>query len=533
MNSSLQVKIEVVEKDEEHIIQEINIIDESNVCGHCGKQLTHVPQVLKWYGNHFCRDCVVTCAECGRIEPSHLQNAAVNEMHTSHIVPRTLTSKVKRSNIVRFLCDTCVKERYHICSSCGLFFKNKHPRVYDGCTWCKKCYDAFIFTCCQCQEVSRVNDSTHTTSDGRLVCDKCFTRDHKVCTSCGRYFMTSDGICDSVTGAYYCKRCADYNVSSCDSEETPFRPCPKYFGQDPNNLFFGVEIEMENKGNESNDRVWHMVQRADSEGFFYCKNDGSLSYGFEAITHPFSFSWMKENMNKWDIIWALKEDPTHFRAMETQTCGLHVHMTAAAFTNKHLYKFIKFFYSDYMYNFIVTLSQRDSGALEQWANLDGTRFDNHTECKRLVDSFKDKNSVGRRYSAVNLTNRHTVEIRIFRGSLNQNTFFKNVEFCHAVYEFTKQASSSSILSPSVRKGFMTFVLEHSQQYPHLAAFVVLNNRFEAESPQTENAIMTLQNTTFFADDDKEVLSFSAERLCNLIANLENFKTSCSLEREET
>ena len=74
---------------------------------------------------------------------------------------------------------------------------------------------------------------------------------------------------------------------------------------------------------------------------------------------------------------------------------------------------------------------------------------------------------GPRYSAVNLQHPGTVEIRMFRGTLNTRSFFKAIEVVHAAYEYTRAIRIADITVV----GFRVWVRERMKDYPHLHAFL--------------------------------------------------------------
>jgi hypothetical protein len=57
-------------------------------------------------------------------------------------------------------------------------------------------------------------------------------------------------------------------------------------------------------------------------------------------------------------------------------------------------------------------------------------------CEIKSKKIKDCRS-GDRYEAVNITNRNTVEFRMFKGSLKYEGVIAAIEFCNAIVEFTK------------------------------------------------------------------------------------------------
>jgi hypothetical protein len=195
-------------------------------------------------------------------------------------------------------------------------------------------------------------------------------------------------------------------------------------------------------------------------GFVYAKNDGSLDNGFEIVSHPLSWQWLQENNGHWNTLLGrvLKGG---FRSFETTTCGMHVHLSANAFVGSaHLYKFLRLFLEEQ--DMILTISGRSSlAALTRWAAFDDTN-------RGIIYKAKNKRNIGNRYSAVNLQNRHTVEIRVFRGTLAPDGFWKNLEFVHAAFTFTRDTAI-----PKVNKAnFLAFVVKNRKEYPHLYAFLV-------------------------------------------------------------
>ncbi len=75
------------------------------------------------------------------------------------------------------------------------------------------------------------------------------------------------------------------------------------------------------------------------------------------------------------------------------------------------------------------------------------------------------------YSAVNLSNSSTIEIRIFASTLDQATFLKNLEFCQALVKYSFPSVHSMAVSKDY-KNFVTFVRKHYKSYPNLVKFLV-------------------------------------------------------------
>jgi hypothetical protein len=133
---------------------------------------------------------------------------------------------------------------------------------------------------------------------------------------------------------------------------------------------------------------------------------------------------------------------------------MHIHINRSAFADeKHLGKFLVFINKAGNEKLVTTVAQRKS---TQWARLDPK--------KKVTDT---KDMVGRRYEAVNLQNTNTIEMRIFRGTVRKDRFFKNLEFADAALHFTQN-------QPETRLGYPNFIewLEtKSDHYPYLVSFL--------------------------------------------------------------
>ena len=239
-----------------------------------------------------------------------------------------------------------------------------------------------------------------------------------------------------------------------------YKPSPKYFrtgNENTDSLFFGIELEVERK-NSNGIRHSEMAEKIEN-GHWYFKNDGSLTDGFEIVTHPLTFNYIKQSENQFEES-LVELSNNGYNSYNANTCGMHIHITKKCFTTWHLYRFLKFFVENK--DFIVAISQRKLDKLKKWANIED---DNESE---LIYKAKKKDGNSERYVAINLRNNATVEIRIFRGTLNFNSFMKNIEFTHAVFMYTKENSEITL------KGFKEYI-EYSKDYTNLKKFISLKN----------------------------------------------------------
>ena len=221
--------------------------------------------------------------------------------------------------------------------------------------------------------------------------------------------------------------------------------------------FFGIELEVE-KMEKSETTRGDMAQKIENKAWYF-KNDGSLNNGFEIVTHPLTFSYIKHSAKDFES--ALNELSNNaYNSYNANTCGMHIHISKKAFGTWQLYKFMKFFAENVP--FIVAISQRKMEKLVQWANIEDN--DDNT----LMYKAKKKEGNSARYVAINLQNYSTIEVRIFRGTLNFQSFMKNIEFVHALYMFTKE---SKIITLDSFKEYIS----NSCEYSNLKKFIKLKN----------------------------------------------------------
>lgn len=215
-------------------------------------------------------------------------------------------------------------------------------------------------------------------------------------------------------------------------------------------LTFGVELECEPRRNgapkmdadELSDRIDEIASDR-----VYCKSDCSLSHGLEIVTHPGTLAHHMYVMH-WRQIQRTCEK-AGFRSHDTENSGLHVHVGRAqlgstdAERDETIRKVQVLFV---MYAAELTrFSRRTRSRLDEWASF--RSFGVSPESIRATDgdtlaawarssvpTFEDDYHQ-QRYTAVNLMNRATVEIRIFRGTLKRDTLIAAIQLVSNVFEY--------------------------------------------------------------------------------------------------
>ena len=174
-----------------------------------------------------------------------------------------------------------------------------------------------------------------------------------------------------------------------------------------------MELEIDGAG-EVSGNARHLLDIANGSGreHLYCKHDGSLEDGFELVTHPMTLDYHQKDMPWAAVLSAAVE--MGYLSHRIGTCGLHIYVNRSAFgeaeeTQDIAIARVLYFFEKH-WEELLKFSRRTQRQLEQWADRYGYR----DQPKDILDHAKKGRHAGR-YTCVNLTNRNTVEFRIFRG----------------------------------------------------------------------------------------------------------------------
>jgi len=236
-----------------------------------------------------------------------------------------------------------------------------------------------------------------------------------------------------------------------------FKPEPSFYKEreEKKPLYFGIELEVQGPNKSGTYRDWNRDVRKFPD-FVYCKDDSSVIGGYEIVSHPTSFKWLVKNRILWSSI--LKIRKIGYKSYNTDCCGMHIHMNKSKFNSIEIYKYDYFIRSNE--KFIRDISQRTKRNLSKWAGID--RDGEYKSTRKAKERFG-----GERHVAFNVNNRETVELRIFRGTLNPKSFYKNIEFCHSLYYFLKNCS----LAKANPEEYMKYVEKRRLKYINLHSFL--------------------------------------------------------------
>lgn len=370
----------------------------------------------------------------------------------------------------------------HACSVCltGLIGDDLVTTDY-GSYVCSDC----VVVCEKCDKVITIDDPYNNVEE-QLWCENCTIHSARWCDVGDHHFTgytfsacdTSDVMCercfeDTVS---YCEECDEYYYNGCDQSheeemdyrlihDYSYRPDPIFYRlpDEDTRLYFGIEIETEVRGGDYGERrsAAEYACSLENDKLAYLKSDGSLNCGFEIVTHPMSHAYMTRDENPmWQVLTTLKRD-YNMISWGTKTCGLHVHVSRNGFAGgSHQHRFLQLVYNNK--DFYQLLAGRSSS---NWA-----KFDDIIDPISGEKSFKSKfdRHGSDRYSAVNTNNRNTLEVRIFRGSLNPRFVKSAVDLVHASIEYTRVMSVPQVRSDALSTlRFREYIESNSNLYKSL------------------------------------------------------------------
>ena len=347
------------------------------------------------------------------------------------------------------VCRNCLESYYTICDCCGewadLDSMYTVKREYDSVDVCSDCNDTHVTTCehCGCAVLEETTDDVLVGYDcchgnlHEMWCYDCSYEHASNCDRCG--CMVDQDIAVFVDYECYCPDCYDGSAI----HDYSYKPDPEFHGEMTgvaSGLYLGIELETEE--DDAQNMAESIVGGRDE---FYCKEDGSID-GAEIVSHPCtpahhlcSGMW-EEAVDVCRRYGATSHD--------NGNCGMHVHISRRYFGDYEdsvngaykLYRLISTFTDEW-----VKFSRRTSGEIMSWCRI--ARPEEY--CINLSDSLErkalDYSCFGKtRYVAVNTCNTSTIEVRLWRGSLNMETIRATIEATTALAILAKTMDDRQI-----------------------------------------------------------------------------------------
>lgn len=291
-----------------------------------------------------------------------------------------------------------------------------------------------------------------------IVCNSCFSALHGFrCNSCGGYYL-GDEYNVNLSVCMYC-------VKGMKDEEDDrrihihnyyFKPYPVFHKIDKEeDLFLGIELEI--GGNREANNVNSFASKFEND-FFYIKKDRSIpKYGCEIVSYPATLDYHKSEKSKWREI-LLGAESFGFKSYDIDNCGIHVHINKNFFSNIEIAK-LDCFVNNYheLFTKFARRTSKYSTYLSKPFYLYGSPINVNRHC------------------AINLCNEHTIEFRIFKGTLKYDSFMSILELVHCVAIFVKRniKIEDILYDKNVKELFFDSI--KNSNYNHLKIFCEKNN----------------------------------------------------------
>ena len=380
----------------------------------------------------YCTECVFSCNECHDIRDTDDSVTVHDELW----------------------CTSCAS----YCGNCSDGMPSENSHTVDNDEWCDFCYENHSYYCESCSESSS-ETSTYVGDDP--YCNNCYSENCYYCDDCDESYH-NDYPCDCrESNTIEGKCCRGFRASN-TIHDYSCKPAPIFKGVSKHKMYLGLELETEMRRVDDGS----LFASSALQGIAYLKHDGSISSGFEIVTHPHTHEQYRDNSTLlWDTIETLRKD-YDARSWDTDTCGLHIHLSRDGFSSgAHLHRFIAFVYRN------APHMMKFAGRKSRFARFnDVYTFD---EYDRPVFSIKhkvgnpDRNNT-ERYSAVNTQNKNTIELRFFRGTMNTSSVLSALDLAQAMVEYTRELRLDDVkLGALSWEWFADYVVSNNGLYPDL------------------------------------------------------------------
>ncbi len=344
----------------------------------------------------------------------------------------------QNSNQEMYVCDSCIRDRslFFKCIECGEYYtQNFLWGSFQGEDVCMNCSSEY-FVCPNCTEVCHTSERVYYTRS-----------DEEICSSCME------------------DRCGDISNLI---EDYYYKPTPIFYGESDENCYLGVELEVDNTSGDYDNKLICMAAEQLLDDYcekLYLKRDGSLTRGFEIVTHPCTLDYHYSRL-EWQEIMEICKDGTLY-SHDTDTCGLHIHLSRSFFGKSqetqdlHISKLL-ILVSKFYDSHLLKFSRRRLSELRWCSNIQIDYEDTDDEFT-IVDKMKQLKSKGR-YVAVNLENTNTIEFRLFKGTLNFNTFMASLQLVVELSRYAKRTELKNIPTTRWRDIFVSTEFEELKNY---------------------------------------------------------------------
>ena len=197
--------------------------------------------------------------------------------------------------------------------------------------------------------------------------------------------------------------------------------------------FIGIELEMEKEESPIRERSETIIKilnesEEDYSDLLEWKKDSSLEHGVEMVTAPISLEIFKDRVVP--IVEKLRENG--FTSEKGGRCGNHIHISKNVFSEEAQSRLV-LIYAKFEKQ-IKILSRRGTNngyCRDVLENFDNLEIENSME---IAASQKTKSKC----TAINFSNKNTIEFRVFRGTMNTNKLIANIQLVQLIADWSRK-----------------------------------------------------------------------------------------------
>lgn len=327
------------------------------------------------------------------------------------------------------------EDEVRACLNCGReVSKEEELQDYHGDSLCLKCYKS-RFDICQCcgDEYDRDYEDRYDGAWGNM-CIGC-AEEHFICDECGDTYnmdeYAEDGYCNGCYRDSHDGIKEYHEGADCD---TVFHP------NSHESLYFGIELETEDYPCRE-EAALKLNSISKGEKLFWLEQDGSLNDGIEIISQPCTLDYHRDKFPWKQIMDIVKK---HWgKAHNTDHAALHIHFSKDFLNGKHseLYQLRLIYLFEKFRDELIILGRTSDYLMRRSAKKYDRSLQN-TSAKRKIRELR--NLCDRLYAVNLLTNKETIEIRIFRSTLTVNTLLASIELVDFLVRLAKKTSNKKL-----------------------------------------------------------------------------------------
>lgn len=396
---------------------------------------------LDRYDKNVCTDCLKTdyilCQECNKY------------VYKNDIIIYTNDNDEKE-----IYCQYCYNDKFFVCDDCGEIGLAENSFCPESDLLCQSCYENNYNTCDYCNNIFHNDNLIYLENYDQTICNDCRINNYSSCYVCGEIIEQDDIYFDD--GEALCEHCHNNFENNIENNiennrqihNSDFTPELNFLGAKNKKkaLYLGIELETDYYSDfyQAADDLYTI---SNNEYYYWLKTDGSLSdKGIEICIMPLTINYLKKDFPLDNFLSTIKNNggkshdalkPDN-NGNNINRCGLHVHINKKYFDNPDLSSLKIIYLFEKFHNQIYKFSRRNNDYYCQ-------KNSKPIISKKGIDETKRHNKNKGRYQAVNLCPSDTIEIRIFRGTLNKVTFLATLEFCNMMAEIAKNYSIMQII----------------------------------------------------------------------------------------